>query len=132
MEKLTTSLDDNQFDLQKASQRIEKLEMQLSEALQAAQAQGTDSKESEGQALMAVAVAANVENVKEEVSVELAEMQEIVATREKELTEQQQKYEKVCQEVERLKLEVREYNGYDTWTVACVMACLFCEGQSSI
>ncbi|XP_062501323.1 E3 ubiquitin-protein ligase BRE1A-like [Corticium candelabrum] len=118
VEKLTTSLDDNQFDLQKASQRIEKLEMQLSEALQAAQAQGTDSKESEGQALMAVAVAANVENVKEEVSVELAEMQEIVATREKELTEQQQKYEKVCQEVERLKLEVNQVS--DTAVLASV------------
>jgi E3 ubiquitin-protein ligase BRE1 len=104
VEKLSTSLEDNQFDLQKAAQRIEKLEMQLSEALQGASA--VESQVAEGQPLVGVAVASNAESVKEEVSVELAELQELAASRERELQEQQERFVKVSQELERLKMEV--------------------------
>jgi prefoldin subunit 5 len=109
VEKLSTSLEDNQFDLQKAAQRIEKLEMQLSEALQGASA--VESQVAEGQPLVGVAVASNAESVKEEVSVELAELQELAASRERELQEQQERFVKVSQELERLKMEV--FGGID-------------------
>ncbi|XP_065830761.1 E3 ubiquitin-protein ligase BRE1B-like [Oscarella lobularis] len=124
VEELTTSLDDNQFDMQKASQRIERLEMKINELvvskqqlqaqleaqglpLSGSQSQQPQQQQQQPQLQLQQYDRMNSQDLSkdDQLADELSEQKELAVSRLKELEAMQAKYEQVCQDLKKSEMQ---------------------------